>query len=522
MSELSNLVQVALLGTQRESLPDFAQDTPLVRFIDQLQGADSASDLLSMAGAITLYEQVGQLPQRIVSAPRVRQTIQETLPGCHIRASRRLTTIFDTRHQDLLSEFLTALAQAKQRIPEEHLPNLLERGARVSNIRPLILPVLGETGRWLAAQNPSWVYASPNVEVWSGLIKQWRQGSSSIKQSLLHQLRHMNPERGRQLLESTWRAESSSNRSLFVKGLKIGLSMADEPFLEAALDDRSHTVRRRAAELLACLPPSRLGQRMIVNAAGLLKWTPTREHQITVYFPTEIKAQLVHDGVSLPKIKNLSRVRSTQMIDMVGAIPLSHWTDAWQVSADQIIRAALTSRWPRTLTRGFTLAAERQRNVEWALALLAHDDYSVNTIRLVTILPTDVFRSLMEKMTTLADPLVKDSLLIKILRKWPHPWNEDIAKIWLNHIGPYIAHHQKSSSPDPALRATFKQFARLCPPSLTDEVTQTLLSVTEENAAWRSLIQTFVSTLTFRREMLADIFMEECGNLLQNNENEKQ
>jgi len=50
-----------------------------------------------------------------------------------------------------------------------------------------------------------------------------------------------------------------------------GLSLADEPLLEAALDERDAGVRGWAAHLLARLPGSALGQRMARRAAGCLR-----------------------------------------------------------------------------------------------------------------------------------------------------------------------------------------------------------------------------------------------------------
>ncbi|VAW31627.1 FIG01121071: hypothetical protein [hydrothermal vent metagenome] len=78
------------------------------------------------------------------------------------------------------------------------------------------------------------------------------------------------PERGHQIVEQTWKSNNGLVRHQLIKILATNLSMADEPFLEIALDDRNHLVRRTASDLLARLPQSRLSQHMTQFAANVL------------------------------------------------------------------------------------------------------------------------------------------------------------------------------------------------------------------------------------------------------------
>ena len=63
-------------------------------------------------------------------------------------------------HRALLPEWLAALASAGRRAPAALLPDLLELGRTHADLRAAILPALDRRGRWLAAQNPDWSYAS--------------------------------------------------------------------------------------------------------------------------------------------------------------------------------------------------------------------------------------------------------------------------------------------------------------------------------------------------------------------------
>src|SRR5206468_3036992 len=80
--------------------------------------------------------------------------------------------------------------------------------------------------------------------------------------ALLEAVRSSEPARGRDLLASTWARDPAADRAALVGLLAVSLSDDDEPFLEAALDDRSANVRQIAAELLARLPNSRRSARM--------------------------------------------------------------------------------------------------------------------------------------------------------------------------------------------------------------------------------------------------------------------
>ncbi len=504
MSDLTNLIKVAMLGTEREATQLDDSNSPLGQLLNRLDDSSPEHHFLSQASAITLHEQAGKLPKQLTKPNTFSQKSTEELLPCSPAINRRLGAMIEGQHQNLLPELLTALAKAGQRVPEEHLPNLLARGAKSATLRPTILPVLGESGRWLASQNPAWGYAAPKLGDWDGMKAQWDKATPVQKQTLLRQMRHLDPEQGRQLLESTWKTEPPPNRLNLMKSLDVGLSMADEPFLEIALDDRTSTVRRKAADLLAQLPQSRLCQRMIQHTATLLRWAPRNPIKLHVKFPSLISPTMIRDGV-LPRPKgNLSRIRAAQMLEMLGAVPLDHWTNKWQVPPERIIAATRTSQWPRTLIRSFSLAAERQNQQSWAKALIETDRYSVYTVKLVKLLEITEFQAMLQHLSNPKRPL-KDSPFLNVLRKWPHPWNDDIARIWIDHITAYLKKHPDEDAAQPTLRTNIKVFARLCPTHFIDEIVETHLPLTKDRSYWQLFIQDFIAILKVRQAMLAEL-----------------
>lgn len=430
-------------------------------------------------------------------------------PPCSAALANRLAGMLDGIHRDLLHECLTAMDQANLCLPVALLPDFLERGQKTPLMRPFLLPVLGGNGRWLAAQNPAWTYAAPESESWEGLMKQWRSGSKTDRHALLRQLRHGKPALGRALVASTWKSEAAPNRISFIRLLEIGLHIADEPFLEAALDDREVQVRRKAIELLACLPQSRLCQRMIANSQQLLRYFPGQTYQIVPTIPIPINDEMVRDGVPLLAANlnetMLARARSQQLTQIIGAIPLEHWTEIWQAAPETIVQAAQASRWPRTLTQAMASASQRQNNVTWALALAKHSDFNATAVKTVPVLTLNAARELLYGFRDELDealPLHKDSRLLPFLRNWPHAWDAEMVAFWTTLLVQQIEGDEK---PTPYLRTAVKQFARACSPESIDGVITAVSPLSDDHPGWKTVLNELIRILRFRREMYEEI-----------------
>jgi hypothetical protein len=118
--------------------------------------------------------------------------------------------------------------------------------------------------------------------------------------------------------------------------LSIGLSDADEPFLDAALDDRSAAVRRVAADLLARLPASRRSARMADRLRPLVSRTapataPTavpsgRTGSLLAGRPPQPDAAARRDGIEDAAPAGMG-VSAWRIVQLVAGTPLSFWED---------------------------------------------------------------------------------------------------------------------------------------------------------------------------------------------------
>jgi hypothetical protein len=142
-----------------------------------------------------------------------------------------------------------------------------------------------------------------------------------------------------------------------VAGLADGLSAADEPFLEAALDDRRKEVRLAASALLARLPSSRFAARMAGRILPLVRMPAGGRLQMGA--PPEPDEAARRDG--LPA----RTARPEQwIVQVAGATPLGSWPDP-----EELVAAAIDAG-SEGLVAGWSLAAERQGDRVWARRLL--------------------------------------------------------------------------------------------------------------------------------------------------------
>ena len=100
---------------------------------------------------------------------------------------------------------------------------------------------------WLAERNPRWAFVRGAGEDVDAV---WADGGTDERRALLERVRRTDPARAREVLEATFADETWEDRVAFLDTLAVGLSDADEPLLERALDDRRKPVRDAAAHLL--------------------------------------------------------------------------------------------------------------------------------------------------------------------------------------------------------------------------------------------------------------------------------
>ncbi|GGX85186.1 DUF5691 domain-containing protein [Streptomyces hiroshimensis] len=377
------LVTSALLGAGRRVPP-----------VQARAGQDTAAALLDAAAVETVQRRAGAVPAAAQARPAPAP--QDARPPLPPAARRRLALLLADRGggsggrrgaapdlTELLPQWLAAANGHGYQAPPALLPALLEAARSRSDLRPEALVLGGSRARWLAALNPQWKYAlrtGPAADTrhaggtpGTGDTGVWEEGLFAERAALLASVRQRDPAAARELLAGSWATERAEDRLMFLDALREGLSAQDEPFLERALSDRSRNVRATAAELLSALPGSALAARMAERARSCVSLDRTGEGEgprIAVEAPHECDKDMQRDGVVVKPPSGRGE-RSWWLAQIVEATPLAAWPERFGGrSPAQVVALPVADDWQPELHAAWCRAAVRQRDAEWARALL--------------------------------------------------------------------------------------------------------------------------------------------------------
>lgn len=507
------LVATAVLGTERRPFTHLEAGGALGAALDALDASHGERALLEAAALVSAYRRAGTVPEVITARPGAPESPDDNAPVCSPRAVAHLLAMLNGTHSAVLPEWLAALAAAGKRAPPSVLPQLLEAGRARSALRPLVRAVLGARGRWLAVQNPDWEYAAGATAQVSladptAINDMWQTGSRVARRALLETMRSVAPDAGRALLESTWADERAEERVAFLQCLETGLSMADEPFLEGALDNRSKEVRTAAAGLLARLPESRLVQRMLARLVPLLRWEPPerswlpglvqgRAGRIDVTLPEMCDRAMARDGVDTRAYDGTSPNERAQWLNqMLRSVPPAHWCACWNAAPADLVAAAAQSAWRDVILPAWIYAAWNTRDAAWAEALLRLDP---SHAELLPLLPVERQEAVLLDLLAEGDGLLGSRRAIGLLRQTRHTWRPHFARTVL------AAARKQISNPllpvDYGLHSALTDIALRLPPDLLPEIVRDWRSIAIHEQ-WQGTIDRLLATLQFRSEML--------------------
>jgi hypothetical protein len=402
-----DLVTAATVGTARGALVLGAPSPralagPAGAYAAVLDAADPAAALLDAAALLSSARRAGRPATAArLPAPAPPDAAPELTAG----ACAVLSHALRDRDLLLLADLLAAAAAAGYRAAAPVLPALLDAAARDSALCPAVGAVLGERGRWLAAHRPEWRRvadtpppdsrpgepgrpvgaprdpvpgAAEQEELEAGALAEaalWRTGCRAERRDWLAALRQRAPGRAREVLAAGWSRETGDDRAELLQTLAAGLSAADEPFLEGALDDRKSLVRQVAAGLLAALPESALARRAVDRGTPALRIERRalrRELAVTLPDPADHGAG--RDGVGGPPPAAAIGAGAWRLTQVIAAVPLAEWTARLGLAPAALAALPVAGGFRADVHAGWRLAAVAQRDAAWAAVLLDRDD----------------------------------------------------------------------------------------------------------------------------------------------------
>ena len=485
------LVASALVGTARRPpvLPAAPAGSGLGDVLAEIDPADPEGAVLEAAVAVGLYRQAGWRPS-VDTGPALPVSPPENRPVCSEAAAVRLDAMLGGRFRLVLAEWLALAADLGRLVPPERLPALLDVATASPGLRMSTVDVTGARGRWLAALNPYWAWArggSPDD------ASTWATGSPAERRLMLARTRTADPAAARELLASTWASETAEDRAAFVAVLGTNLSLDDEPFLEAALDDRRKEVRQAAAGLLWRLPGSRLADRMAARARALVRVTGTVRKRVDASLPEVVDKAMERDGVVARPPAGMGK-RAWWLHQVVAATPLPMWTDTLREPPPRLVELATPA-----LRRAWADAAVRQGDAEWALALLeAGDVHEPNLLQAVP--PARARAVAAERVRSRGlTPEVLD-----LLEHAPRPWGAELSGAVVEGLRAVVEGQGRPDAAALALRARMVDLGSRIDPSVTPAA---LAALAAPAPWWSDVVGWFVDLLTFRTEMREELLL---------------
>lgn len=361
--------RAARQGTARATpVPNAAPATDVVPDTAAAPGPDAAAPGTTPAANTAAP---GSTPAANIAAP-------ETAPALTSKSLQiSLRWALTDAPPRLQIEVLQRLSAAGLRLPNGLLTLALEAGQRSVALRPALLAVLGERGRWLARQNTAWRYAEGGTAADAPLETRWSDGSLAQRIALLREERQRDPASARERFKTALPDLPAKERAELAAVLIEGLSMDDEPLLVALCKDRGGDVRQTARALLVQLPGSATTQRAIARLQACLEKPSTLKSLLGAAWkidaPQAAGDDWKADGleVQLPKYEHLGE-RAWWLNQLARQVPLAWWESHTSMTPAALLQWAAKTDWTAALARAWLDVLRTAPDSAWCQAFLGH------------------------------------------------------------------------------------------------------------------------------------------------------
>jgi hypothetical protein len=521
--DLRQRQQLLKIGTARAGRAPAPLAAPLDGMLPPTDANQAETALWLSLGALDLWERSGFLPPAGPVQAMPDTAPPERLRACPARAESVLAQLLQGLHPaGLQSEWLRLLQRYGGHLPPRFLPRLLDAATRQPALRPQLLPVLGERGRWLARVQTEWAWAGADADIGTDDAA-WDTGTLDQRLAALRAWRERDPQGARAALAAAWPNETPEQRAALLAALAVNPSLDDEAFLETALDDRRKEVRTAAQQLLASVPGSQLGQRMLARLLPLLRlekpWLGKARTDVTL--PPEYHAKMRRDGVGMASHPGIGE-KAGWVVDMLAAIDPRFWSRQFERTPRECIALAEASEFTAALLRGWALGALRQAQADaapdtmaWPYAL-AGWWVEANVVQREAV-PNALFDLVATRfqedaggvsgalLDTFSDHWLQDGDLLqqlhRLVDKSTDTWTPTLTRRFLKLLEATHPGMLRPGQPWVA-RLLLPAFARVADPATVAGIEAQWRANTGTSGDWRAAIDNFFDLVRLRHEMI--------------------
>ena len=282
---------------------------------------------------------------------------------------------------ELLPQWLATANARGYAPPPQLLPALLDAARGRTDLRPAALAFAGPRAMWLARLNPDWRFALratpgggtalPRREDTGEVRRLWEEGLFAERVALLSAMRAREPAAAREFLTTTWATERAEDRLMFLDSLRTGSDRAGRT-VPGAGAVRPQPQRTGHGGGVA-VGPAGFG-------AGGADGGPGRR----------VRGPRPHAGTRRPSpwrrrtsaMRAWSATASSRSRRRAGVNGRGGWASWWRrrrspsgrrgsaADAREIVALPVADDWRSELHAAWCRAAVRQRDAEWARALL--------------------------------------------------------------------------------------------------------------------------------------------------------
>ena len=433
---LTPLLNTALLGTTKQPYrPDAA--TPAALQTAWVALADSSAERRTYRYAALAFACAygGQTPaqsadgwQLIPPAPAA----EETLPP---EAVAILGGWFKQKRQHLLHYAFARLRAHDLALPTALLPETIAHAQK--HPADITDRLLGARGRWLFAEAGLRQNSAADAD------EDWQLLPFAARKDWLTRLRHEAPDQAREQLAALWSSAPANHRQDYIAILADRLTAADQPFLTAALKDRSKAVKESAHRLLMRLPDSAPVQQHLAWLRERLAWQDANGWQyLDAPYTAEMKAAGIEEISPLKEESDAA----WQLRQIILALPLAIWAQYFACDEEEAAArlAAHPPITPLKLCVGWVYQMNDRRFTLAMLPVVMHE----HPDRVSAEINLDSFLALnnSDRETLLADEDSARRLLEQLRHDaYGGPWRDERHEDWGERYGLLACQHYLKS-----------------------------------------------------------------------------